>query len=60
MRLWQSFDAGRNTLMAVAASQFCQTHAVGFDQANAGLLCALYELTHARIAACDLKIYFNN
>jgi hypothetical protein len=46
--------------MAMAASQFGQTHAVSFNQADAGLLSALNELPHARIAACDFKIYFNN
>jgi hypothetical protein len=46
--------------MTMAARQFGQAHAVGFNQTYTGFLRALNELTHAGVSPGGFKINFNN
>jgi hypothetical protein len=60
MHLGDRLDSGRYTLVAMTARQFGEAHAIGFNESNTRLLRPLYELAHTSIAACGLKVNFND
>ena len=60
MHLFDLLHPGCNALVAVAACQLGQTHAIGFDHAHTTFSHLLHKLAHAGIAPTGIDIDFNN
>ena len=56
----QGLHPCRHTLVAMAAAELGQAHAIGFNQPHAGLFGFVQKLAHARIAPGGLEVDFNN